>query len=422
MRNIFLILFSLFTIIGFSQQEQQAKLEAEKERLMKKMEEMSATYQQQKKKEKNVLKEIALQDEQIKLSSKAISTIAKQTRILSDDIYLTQLDINKYKRELEIMKADYAKMIVKSYKSKNEQSQLMFVLSSNSFLQAYKRIQYMKQYAGYRKMQAEEIKEKQRKLEDAKVHLEGSKKEKEVVLQEKTKVKQMQETAKQEKVKLANSIKKDKKKLLVEIEKAKKESRAIDAKIRKMIAAAIAEENRRIAAEKAKVAATKSGNTSIPTKPVVVSSSKVELTPETKLISDNFKANKGRLPWPVEKGYISQGYGDLPHPQFPNLTIHNSGVDISTDSGSSARAVFGGEVSDIQISPNTNTYTVLIRHGEYFSTYSNLASVGVKKGQKVSMKQGLGRIKTNASGATIMKFTISQNGNYSNPKSWVTSR
>ena len=137
------------------------------------------------------------QDYLNKISEKIISTIAKQTRILDDNIYLTQLEINKLNRDLKIMKEDYAKMMVKSYKSRSEQSRIMFVLSSNSFLQAYKRVQYMKQYAGYRKRQAEEIKIKQARLGVAVTSLQTNKKEKEVVIVEKTKIKEEHEKLKQ---------------------------------------------------------------------------------------------------------------------------------------------------------------------------------------------------------------------------------
>lgn len=424
MKKIFPILFVLlFSFMSYAQEDEQQKLEKRKEQLQRELEEKRARYLAEKKKEKNVLKEIAKQDEQIRISEKIINTISKQTRLLSDDIYLTQLEINKMNKELLVMKEDYAKMIVKSYKSRSDQSKIMFILSSSSFLQAYKRIQYMKQYAGYRKMQAEEIKIKQQKLAGAVEHLQGKKKEKEVVLVENTKAKQEHELLKKEKVQTAKQIQKGKKELAAEIEKIKKESKDIDRKIKKMIADAIAAANKRNA-EKAKAAAAASGKTTTTTttKPVAVSSTKIDLTPEGQIASDNFKSNKGRLPWPVEKGFISLGYGDQAHPVHKNLTIHNSGIDITTDAGASARAVFSGEVTNIQVSQTTGTYTVLVIHGDFFTAYSNLSSVSVSKGQKVSAKQALGKIKTNASGATVLKFLVNQNTTTLNPKSWIAPK
>lgn len=421
MNKFLLTLFVVFFTLSVSAQiDEKEKLEQRKEQLLREQAELKAKLQNEKKKEKSVLKEIAGQEAQIKISEKIISTIAKQARILDDNIYLTQLEINKLNRDLKIMKEDYAKMIVKSYKSRSEQSRVMFVLSSSSFLQAYKRVQYMKQYAGYRKRQAEEIKIKQARLGTAVASLQTNKKEKEVVIVEKTKIKEEHEKLKQEKEKTAKLIQKDKKKIAAEIAAKQKESKAIDKKIKKMINDAIAAENKKRKAEQL-AAAKKSGSTT-PIKTTPVSSTKIELTPEGKLSSDSFKANKGQLPWPTETGYISTGYGDVPHPEFKNIVIHNSGIDITTDSGASARAVFAGEVSGVQISQTTNTYTVLVRHGDFFTAYSNLSSVSVAVGNKVTAKQTLGKIKTNAKGNSVLKFVINQNTTVLNPKSWLKPR
>lgn len=421
MNKFLLTLFVVFFTLSVSAQiDEKEKLEQRKEQLLREQAELKAKLQNEKKKEKSVLKEIAGQEAQIKISEKIISTIAKQARILDDNIYLTQLEINKLNRDLKIMKEDYAKMIVKSYKSRSEQSRVMFVLSSSSFLQAYKRVQYMKQYAGYRKRQAEEIKIKQARLGTAVASLQTNKKEKEVVIVEKTKIKAEHEKLKQEKEKTAKLIQKDKKKIAAEIAAKQKESKAIDKKIKKMINDAIAAENKKRKAEQL-AAAKKSGSTT-PIKTTPVSSTKIELTPEGKLSSDSFKANKGQLPWPTETGYISTGYGDVPHPEFKNIVIHNSGIDITTDSGASARAVFAGEVSGVQISQTTNTYTVLVRHGDFFTAYSNLSSVSVAVGNKVTAKQTLGKIKTNAKGNSVLKFVINQNTTVLNPKSWLKPR
>ena len=143
------------------------------------------------------------------------------------------------------------------------------------------------------------------------------------------------------------------------------------------------------------------------------------LTSEGQLIANNFRANKGKLPWPVEKGFVSLGYGDQPHPVYKTLIVHNSGVEITTDQGASARAVFGGEVISVMVLSPVNK-AVMIQHGDYFTVYQNLSSVSVNKGDKVSTKQTIGRIRTNGdSGKTVLKFTISQNTTYSNPATWL---
>jgi septal ring factor EnvC (AmiA/AmiB activator) len=421
MNKFLLTLFVVFFTLSVSAQiDEKEKLEQRKEQLQRELSEAKSKLQNEKKKEKSVLKEIASQNAQIQISEKIISTIAKQARILDDNIYLTQLEINKLNRDLKIMKEDYAKMIVKSYKSRSEQSRIMFVLSSNSFLQAYKRVQYMKQYAGYRKRQAEEIKIKQARLGVAVTSLQTNKKEKEVVIVEKTKIKAEHEKLKQEKEKTAKLIQKDKKKITAEIAKMDKERKAIDKKIKKMINDAIAAENRKRKAEQA--AAAKKNGVTTPVKVTPVSSTKIELTPEGKLTSDSFKANKGQLPWPTEKGAIYIPFGNSKHPEFKTLDVHNIGIDIKSESGATARAVFNGEVSGVQVNQYTGTYTIMIRHGDFFTSYSNLSSVSVSSGQKVTTKQTLGKIKSNNLGFSVLKFTLSQNTITLNPKSWIAPR
>ena len=411
MNKSFVLLFLLAFTLGVAQpSDKQRQLEEQKQQIQKEIATFKKLLQNETKKEKSVLNEISAQKARIRLSEKLISTTAKQMRLLDDDIYLTQLEINKLNRELNVLKEDYAKMIVKSYKSRNDQSRVMFVLSSQNFLQAYKRIQYMKQYAGFRKMQGDEIQEKQENLKQAVTRLEAGKKEKQKVLAESEAEKKELEIQKQEQEKLVKLIQKDKKKYAADINKKQQEAKAIDAQIKKLIAEAIAEANRKNAA--------KTG-TKAPTG--AEASSKFVLTPEGKIVSDNFKANKGKLPWPVEKGYVFNKFGVRPHPTERNLTINNSGVEIATESGSNARAVFEGEVLQIQVIKGTNRKIVIIQHGDFMTIYQNLETVNVRTGDKVSFKQNLGRIATDASGKAILKFLITQNVTTLNPELWLAN-
>ncbi|CAM3767472.1 murein hydrolase activator EnvC [Flavobacterium cucumis] len=403
-----IVIFFFFINLSFAQSSEQQKLEERKAQVLKEISETKARLEAEKKKEKSVLKQISQQRNLIQLRQKLLSTTAKQTRILSDEIYLTQLEMNKLNRELKVLKEDYEKMIVKSYKSRNEQSRIMFILSSENFLQAYKRIQYMKQYAGFRKMQGEEIKEKQIKLAQAEKRLSERKKEKEIVLEQTEKEKQELEKEKKEQERLAKIIQKDKKKYAAEIDKKQKEAKSIDAKIKSLVAAEIAAANKRNAAKTGK-SAPKSGSRE---------ASKFVLTAEGKVVSDNFIANKGKLPWPVADGYISLKHGDQPHPVHKNLTIHNSGVEISTKPGSYARAVFGGEVLQVQVI-SANNKAVYIQHGDFITVYLNLSTVSVTKGQKVSIKQSIGKIHTDSSGSAVIKFLVLQNTTTLNPEIWL---
>jgi septal ring factor EnvC (AmiA/AmiB activator) len=307
-------------------------------------------------------------------------------------------------------------MILKSYKSRSEQSRAMFLLSSQNFLQAYKRAQYMKQYASYRKTQGEEIQSKSQELENFNQIIGVQKSQKQKLIKENEKERLELEKEKTVQQELARSIKKDKKQIIAEIKKKQQETRNIDNQIKKLLRAAIAAANKKTATAAAK--ANPKTTTAAATK-ATETSTKIVLTSEGQLIANNFRANKGKLPWPVEKGFVSLGYGDQPHPVYKTLIVHNSGVEITTDQGASARAVFGGEVISVMVLSPVNK-AVMIQHGDYFTVYQNLSSVSVNKGDKVSTKQNIGRIRTNGdSGKTVLKFTISQNTTYSNPATWL---
>jgi septal ring factor EnvC (AmiA/AmiB activator) len=394
------------TSMMWGQDSQQEKLEKRKAEIQQEILANEKLLQTVKKKEKSAVNVIVLQNNKIKLKEKLIHTTEKQTRILGNDMYINQMKINKLNRELVILKEDYAKMIVKSYKSRSEQSRAMFLLSSENFLQAYKRAQYMKQYTSYRKIQGEEIKSKTDELLGYNEKLNIQKAAKKKLLAENTKEKLSLEKEKREQLKLVNSIKKDKKKIVASIKKKQQESRAIDRQIDRLIREAIAEANRKAAIAN-------------PNAPVATySSSRIVLTAESKILADNFRANRGKLPWPVEKGFVSLGYGNQAHPVYPSLVIHNSGVEITTDQGSTARAVFGGEVTSVIVLSPVNK-AVMVQHGDCFTVYQNLSSVFVSKGDKVNIKQSLGKIRTNGEGKTILKFTISQNTTYNNPATWL---
>jgi septal ring factor EnvC (AmiA/AmiB activator) len=414
MRKFLLSLFFLsLTSVIWGQESQQEKLEKRKAEIQQEILDNEKMLQSVKKKEKSAVTVVILQSNKIKLKEKLIHTTEKQTKILGNDMYINQMKINKLNRELVMLKEDYAKMIVKSYKSRSEQSRAMFLLSSENFLQAYKRAQYMKQYTSYRKMQGEEIKSKTEELVGYNEKLNIQKAAKKKLIAENNKEKLSLEKEKKQQEKLVKAIKKDKKKIVTEIKRKQQESRAIDRQIDRLIREAIAEANRKAASENAKAN---------PNAPVsAYTSSRIVLTAESKILADNFRANKGKLPWPVEKGFVSLGYGDQPHPVYPSLVIHNSGVEITTDQGSTARAVFGGEVTSVIVLSPVNK-AVMVQHGDFFTVYQNLSSVSVSKGDKVSIKQSLGKIRTNGEGKTILKFALTQNTTYANPRSWLSAK
>jgi septal ring factor EnvC (AmiA/AmiB activator) len=416
-KHLALILFFLLLSLPSWGQNDQQRLEKRKAQIQKEIRENEELLKTMGVKEKTVAKQIEIQDTKIKLKEKLITTTEKQTHLLNDDLYVTQLKINKLKHELEVLKEDYAQMILKSYKSRSEQSRAMFLLSSENFLQAYKRAQYMKQYASYRRAQGEEIKVKTDQLSNYNDKITVQKAAKQKLLQENEQERSNLLKEKQDQEILVNSIKKDKKKIAAEIKKKQQESRNLDRQIDRLIQKAIDEANRKAALAAAKASPAKA--TAVKAK-VAESPTKIVLTPEAKIVADNFRANKGKLPWPVERGTVSLGYGDQPSPLQPSIIVHNSGVEITTEEGANARAVFGGEViSIIVISPVNKA--VLLQHGDFFTIYQNLSSVSVNKGDKVKIKQSLGKIRTSGdTGKTVLKFLIKQNTVYNNPQSWLS--
>lgn len=418
------LIFICATTFMWAQDSQQEKLEQRKAQIQQEIRDNEKMLQSVKKKEKSAVNVFLIQANKIKLKEKLITTTSKQEKLLSNDMYINQVKVNKLKKELEILKADYAKMILKSYKSRSEQSRAMFILSSESFLQAYKRAQYLKQYTNFRKNQGLEIQSKTSQLVDYNARLDGQRQVKKKIIAENEKEKQSLETEKEEQQKLVNSIKKDKSKIIADTKAKQRESVAIDGKIKQLIRAAIAEANRKAEEERRrKIAENKEKGIDTPVEPArVVSSDRITLTPEGKILAADFKANRGKLPWPVEKGFISLGYGDQPHPLYPTLTIHNSGVEITTEQGANARAVFEGVVSKvIALSPVNRA--VFIQHGDYFTVYQNLSQVSVEQGDKVKVKQIIGKVRTSGdTGKTIIKFLILQNTTNNNPEGWLQNR
>ena len=416
------ILSFLLICISFSMNAQpttQEKLEQRKAEIQAQIKANEKLLQNVKKQEKSVLTIIGIKDQKIRLKENLIATNENQTKVLVGNMTKNQSQINRLNKELDTLKADYAKMIVKSYKSRSQQSRAMFILSSQNFLQAYKRAQYMKQYSSYRKMQGDEIIDKTNEISGVNVKLNKQKEVKIQLIKENETEKVALVKEKQEQVKLVTAIKKDKKKIAVEIKKQQQETRQIDRQIDRLIRDAIAEANRKAAAANAKANPTKV--VSAAETRAAESSTKIVLTPEGKIESDNFKNNKGNLPWPVERGVVTLKFGNQPHPLIPSLTVHNSGVEITTDQGATARAVFAGEVTQVQVVSPVNK-AVIVKHGDFFTVYQNLSKVSVREGDKVSIKQSLGTIRTSGdTGRTVMKFMISQNTTYANPASWLSN-
>jgi septal ring factor EnvC (AmiA/AmiB activator) len=397
-----LILFLLTLMLhfsGFSQSKKQQELEERRRELTREIKQIGALLFEGKKEQKSVLSVVEDLDFKIKVRKNLISITNQQANLLTREINTNQTKISKLRVRLKALKADYAQMIVKSYKSRSDQSKLMFLLSSTNFQQAYKRLQYIKQYADYQKLQAELIKTETAKMQELNIELVTQKKNKQTLIEENKMAKSVLDQERMQQNILISDIKNNLSKFTAQLKTKQRESNKIDKEIRKIIQAAIAASNKK---------AGKSAKSKV-----------FSLTPEQKILAANFTSNKGKLPWPVAKGVVKLRYGNNPSPIDRSLTIKSNGVRIATNKGEEVRAVFEGVVQGIMTPKNGNN-TIMVRHGNYITVYKNLSKFYVQKGDKVTTKQVIGEVITNkASGETILSFGIYKDSATQNPSQWI---
>tara|TARA_R110001583_G_scaffold35585_3_gene118249 strand:+ start:61863 stop:63086 length:1224 start_codon:yes stop_codon:yes gene_type:complete len=400
LKHLLLILSLVLCANISAQRTKRQVLEAQRIQNQKDQIYINALLSNTKRKEKNVLSDLSDLKDKIKTRERLISAITSETNELGNEIYLNQLEINQNKRDLIALKKDYGEMIFKSYKSKSQNSRIMFLLSSENFYQGYKRFQYMKQYTSFRKKQGEEIQQKTIELQVLTDTLQLKKELKQTLLSEKKEEQAVVEKEKREQENLLSQVKSKESKYKKQIKKFQKEEARIDALIDKAIRAAIAASNKKGGKKSSKSAV-------------------FTLTAEAKELASKFTLNKGKLPWPVEKGYVSTYYGKQPHPIVKTATIQSNGVRITTNKGSKARAVFEGTVLAVQVMPG-NKKMVLIQHGNYITVYKNLENSTINKGDKVKTKQIIGTIFTDKiTDKTILGFVLSKNTTTENPRNWI---
>ncbi|WP_037324842.1 murein hydrolase activator EnvC family protein [Salinimicrobium terrae] len=398
LRHIFFTGFLLLSLQGFSQEKNREELEQRRLELQEEIKRINSLRTSNLKKEKSILTEVEDLDQQIRTTENLIRVTNQQANLLTREINTNQNKIGELRKELEQLKEDYSKMIRRSYKSKSQQSRIMFLLSSENFLQAYKRLQYMKQYANYRHDQGEEIKIRTEELQKLNQSLAEQKKTKDQLIVENRETRAQLEKSKKEQQGLIAEVRKKEGQFASQLRKKQQEINAIDREIERIIEEAIAANNK---AE---------GSTS---------RSVFKLTPEAKALAADFEKNKGQLPWPVRTGTVVLRFGTQPHPIVKTATMNSNGVRIATDPDSKARAVFGGTVSEI-IAVRGSSLMVMVRHGDYITIYNHLESVDVRKGQQVSLGQDLGDIAINKTdGRTTLYFVMYKNNQKLNPEEWI---
>jgi len=404
---ISIIVFFLSVLSVFSQTRKQ--LEAQRKKLNKEIVQVNNLLFSVKKKEKNALDALKDIDKKIAVRARLISIINAEALLLSKEITANQLSVKKLEAKLKALKADYAEMIFKSYKSKSQQSRMMFLLSSQNFYQAYKRLEYMKQYTSFRQKQGEEILVKTNEVKAINDSLLVQKRLKDTLVLSEKNQKEEIEADKKEYEQLITTIKKKESSYKKELQNKIKEEASVTKKIDKIIRDEIARANR-IAKEKLKTESKK------------VVKNEFILSPEAKALAANFELNKGKLPWPVDQGIVVRKFGQQKHPTFPGITINGTGLHIVTKQGNNALAIFNGSVLNVLVTAQGKK-NVLIQHGNYISSYNNLQSSSLKKGDFVTTGQKIGQIFTDkVSNKTKLIFVLFKNTTRLNPADWILKR
>lgn len=413
------IIILLLGVTGFSQNS--TKLKQREAALKKQIDETKSLLEASKKSQEATIAELSILNNQISYREALANNLNSQISQIETDIEKNITEIENLEKELGKLKAEFKEMVRFAYKQRNKDYNILYILSSKDLNEAYRRMKYINQYAENRRLQAKEVVNTQEKLTSQNEQLKKNKAEKIVVVDEAQKAKEellVDKTQQQETLNKINSNQSSLQQKLTQQQKEKDQiAQAIrDAIAKELKAEAEAKEKARKEAEKNKTTA----KTNTSTKPVI------EDTPKEEIVGDQFGQNKGKLPWPVDKGTIVSQFGRQQHSVVSTTYIENNGIDISTTKSASVRAVFEGKVSSVISIPGSGK-AVIISHGDYRTVYANLESVSVSVGQKISVKETLGVLLPDASGTLSQShFEVWQvsgsNMQPVNPSYWLMKR
>ncbi len=436
LRTIFCFTAFLFlSLTVFSQTREE--LEKQRAQLKKEIEQTEKMLSENKTKTKENLLQWNLINNKVNLQDRVVENISKDLRLLDNNIYSIQRDINKYDRLLDTLKQEYAKSMVYAYKNRSNYDFLNFIFSADNFNDAIKRVAYLKSYRTYREMQGQNILRTQELRRKRIEEITGVKQKKKSTLEVQSKEMQELEQQKKEQDRILNELKKKgtqlNNQMAAKQRQMKKVSNAIAAAIKKAqddakkAALAKAADD----AKKAREANAKnnaSSGTSTNTKSVASGTKTTAAAPkkqesvllnsENLALNTSFEKNRGGLPWPVDKGYVLMHYGSN---RLPSGTIlDNPCTTVSANIGTPVKSVFDGTVTAVQ--PLDDMQVVIIQHGRYFSTYSNLNGVSVQKGQEVKTGQVIGKVAANMDGDGALDFYMSNENSNFDPEKWLRRR
>lgn len=402
-RHIILLFCAALLWVSPAQGQDRKTLEANKKKLEQEIAQTSKQLNQTQSKKKATTAQLNLLNSNIDKRRQLINGLNKEMSLVNKEITNLENKITRLSRDVENLRAEYARLIISSYRHRNRYSSLMFILSSKDFNQAVRRVRYISQYNEYIRKQVDLINEKQAVLRTSHERLEEERAGKQKLVDDQRREKKKLEQEQKEKNRIVSQLKSQEKTLKKKLSDQQKKVNELNAKIKKLIE----EEVRRSQANAQKNGAT-----------ATASKTAYALTPAEKALSGNFESNKGKLPWPLERGTISGRFGTHPHPMVPSVTVTNNGIDILTEKGASARAVFQGEVASI--GSVYGLKFVMVRHGGYISVYANLDQVYVEQGQKVTTKQKIGRVyHDREEDKTELQFQLWKGTEKINPELWI---
>jgi septal ring factor EnvC (AmiA/AmiB activator) len=406
--KVFLLLGLIISSMGYAQRSKES-LEKEIKALQKDIATANKLLKETSKNKEVTLNQVSLMDKKIKNRQKLINVYNDQISLLEKNIEQGEKNIQNLNGELKKLREEYSKMVVFAYKNKSHYDQLEFLFAADDFNQALRRLRYIQQFSDARKTKMDQIAASQKKLSD---EVEAQRKNREEQLALLVEEKNQQEELIKEKGELNAQVAQLKKKEN-SIQQSIKEKQAQAKKFQKEVDKIIAEEIRK-ANERAAKEAKKAKARTTSTKP-----DKMALTPSEKVLSTSFSANKGKLPWPVERGVVSSSYGKHASSVSSKVMVTNNGIDIATGENAQARSVFEGVVVSV-VKPSASNIGVIIRHGDFFTVYSQLDEVYVNRGDKVKTKQAIGKVHTDRSeGKTELHFELRQGTETLNPAGWL---
>ncbi len=374
-----------------------------------------------KNKKKQNLKELVTIGRLIEKREELINTINTEIQYVNHDVEQNKTDIDSLNSQLNIEKKNYAGAIIQSYKSRKVYNNELYLFAAKSFNQLFQRLKFVQYLSEAQTRFLVKIDSKKQELENKLAELLGLKESKEKLVKNKESEVNELEVNKTQKNKAIISLTGREKELKTQLDKQNKAKADLNARINTIIAREIAEARKKAreqAAQRNKTASKPTDNKK--TTPNAEANVPL-LTPEAKELSDNFASNKGKLPWPVEKGFISDRFGTHAHAKLDQVMIQNNGLDIQSISGSTARCVYKGTVAAIISIPGMGK-TVLVNHGEYFTVYSKLKDIVVSQGQLLNIKQTIGTVDEDEDGATEIHFEIWLNQDKQNPEIWLAHK